>query len=114
MKIISRTDRAFAGVLKRITGRGRIQSAGVEKSVKAILNAVEHGGDRAILRFTKQFDRVSLKWIRSECPPMKSRMPITTSGRMRETRCATPLNASFPSMNDSGQKPGCTKKIPPR
>ncbi len=61
MKIISRTDRAFAGVLKRITGRGRIQSAGVEKSVKAILNAVEHGGDRAILRFTKQFDRVSLK-----------------------------------------------------
>lgn len=61
MKIISRTDRAFAAVLKRITGRGRIQSAGVEKSVKAILNAVEHGGDRAILRFTKKFDRVSLK-----------------------------------------------------
>ncbi|MGH7258449.1 MAG: histidinol dehydrogenase, partial [Nitrospiraceae bacterium] len=61
MKIISRTDRAFAAVLKRITGRGRIQSAGVEKSVKAILNAVEHGGDRAILRFTKRFDRVSLK-----------------------------------------------------
>ena len=61
MKIIYRTDRAFAGVLKRITGRGRIQSAGVEKSVKAILNAVEQGGDRAILRFTKQFDRVSLK-----------------------------------------------------
>ncbi len=61
MKIISRTDRAFAAVLKRVTGRGRIQSAGVEKSVKAILNAVEHGGDRAILRFTKKFDRVSLK-----------------------------------------------------
>jgi histidinol dehydrogenase len=61
MKIISRTDRAFAGVLKRITGRGRVQSAGVEKSVKTILNAVEHGGDRAILRFTKKFDRISLK-----------------------------------------------------
>lgn len=61
MKIISRTDRAFAGALKRITGRGRLQSAGVEKSVKAILNAVEDGGDRAILRFTKKFDRVSLK-----------------------------------------------------
>ena len=61
MKIISRTDRTFAAVLKRITGRGRIQTAGVEKSVKAILNAVEHGGDRAILRFTKKFDRVSLK-----------------------------------------------------
>ena len=61
MKIISRTDRAFAGALKRITGRGRIQSTSVEKSVKAILNAVEHGGDRAILRFTKKFDRVSLK-----------------------------------------------------
>ncbi|MET0513802.1 MAG: histidinol dehydrogenase [Nitrospiraceae bacterium] len=61
MKIISRTDRAFAGVLQRITGRGRIQSAGVEKSVKAILNAVEHDGDRGILRFTKKFDRVALK-----------------------------------------------------
>ena len=61
MKIISRTDRAFAGALKRITGRGRLKSAGVEKSVKAILNAVEDGGRPCDFRFTKKFDRVSLK-----------------------------------------------------
>jgi histidinol dehydrogenase len=61
MKIISQSDKAFPGALKRITGRARLQSAAVEKSVKVILSAMETGGDRALLRFTKQFDHVSLK-----------------------------------------------------
>lgn len=60
MKIIARTDKAFPAALKRVTGRARLQVAAVEKSVKAILSAVERGGDRALLRFTKQFDHVAL------------------------------------------------------
>ena len=33
----------------------------VEKTVQAILKGVERGGDQAILRYTKQFDKVALK-----------------------------------------------------
>jgi histidinol dehydrogenase len=33
----------------------------VEKTVRSILQAVETGGDKAVLRFTKKFDRMSLK-----------------------------------------------------
>jgi histidinol dehydrogenase len=61
MKIIAQNDKTFPGALKRVTGRARLQRAAVEKSVKAILLAMESGGDRALLRFTKQFDHVSLK-----------------------------------------------------
>ncbi len=60
MKIIAASDRAFAPALKRIASRGRLRSGAVEKSVKTILQAVERGGDRALLRYTKKFDRVSL------------------------------------------------------
>lgn len=60
MKIIAATDRAFAPALKRIMSRGRLRSGAVERSVKTILQAVERGGDRALLRYTKKFDRVSL------------------------------------------------------
>ncbi len=61
MKILAHTDKGFPGALKRIAGRGRLQGAAVEKSAKAILSAVESGGDRALIRLTKQFDRVAMK-----------------------------------------------------
>ena len=47
--------------LKKIASRARAQGAAVEKPVKSILQAVERGGDKAVLRFTKQFDKVALK-----------------------------------------------------
>jgi len=61
MKIVASTDRAFVPTLKKVASRGRVQGAAVEKSVRAILQAVERGGDKAVLRFTRQFDKVSLK-----------------------------------------------------
>ncbi len=61
MKIVASTDRAFIPTLKKVAARARIQGAAVEKPVRAILQAVERSGDKAVLRFTKQFDRVSLK-----------------------------------------------------
>jgi histidinol dehydrogenase len=61
MKIVASTDRAFIPTLKKVASRARVQGAAVEKPVRAILQAVERGGDKAVLRFTKQFDRVSLK-----------------------------------------------------
>ncbi len=61
MKVVASTDRAFLPTLKKVAARAGAQGAAVEKPVKAILQAVERGGDKAILRFTKQFDKVSLK-----------------------------------------------------
>jgi histidinol dehydrogenase len=60
MKIVSSTDRAFLPTLKKIAMRARAQGGTVEKPVRAILQAVERGGDKAVLRFTKQFDKVAL------------------------------------------------------
>ncbi|MBX3236682.1 MAG: histidinol dehydrogenase [Nitrospiraceae bacterium] len=61
MPIISNSDRGFATALRKIVNRSRSQSATVEKSVRTILQAVERGGDRAVLRYTKKFDRLTLK-----------------------------------------------------
>jgi histidinol dehydrogenase len=61
MRIVSSTDRAFIPTLKKVASRARAQGAEVEKPVRAILQAVERGRDKAVLRFTKQFDKVSLK-----------------------------------------------------
>ncbi len=60
MKIVASTDRAFLPTLQKVTARARIQGTAVEKPVKTILQAVERGGDKAVLRFTKQFDKVTL------------------------------------------------------
>ena len=61
MKIVVSTDRAFGPALKKVASRARVQGAAVEKPVRTILQAVERGGDKAMLRFTRQFDKVSLK-----------------------------------------------------
>src|SRR5207249_8985291 len=61
MKVIASTDRAFKGALKRITSRSNRQGGSVEIVARTILKAVERGGDRALIRYTKKFDRVTLK-----------------------------------------------------
>src|SRR6059036_4069053 len=61
MKVIASTDRAFKGALKRITSRSIRQGGSVEIVARTILKAVERGGDRAVIRYTKKFDRVTLK-----------------------------------------------------
>ncbi|HEU4685840.1 MAG TPA: histidinol dehydrogenase [Nitrospira sp.] len=59
--MVAATDRAFGPALKRVTERARVQGAAVEKSVRAVLQGLERGGDKALLRYTKQFDKVSMK-----------------------------------------------------
>jgi len=61
MKILISTDRAFAKTLQKIVNRSQSQGASVEKNVRTILKAVEREGDRAVLRYTKKFDRLALK-----------------------------------------------------
>jgi histidinol dehydrogenase len=61
MKILTQADRSFAATVKKVASRGAVQGSAVEKTVRTILQAVQRGGDRAVLRYTKQFDRVALK-----------------------------------------------------
>ena len=61
MAILANTDRGYAKALRKVVTRSRSQGASVEKAVRVILQAVERGGDRAVLRYTKKFDRLSLR-----------------------------------------------------
>ncbi len=61
MKIVTQADRNFLPFLKKAAYRGQSGSAAVEKTVRSILQAVERGGDKAVLRYTKQFDKVAIK-----------------------------------------------------
>ncbi|MBS0155767.1 MAG: histidinol dehydrogenase [Nitrospira sp.] len=61
MKIVTQADRNFLPTLKKASLRGQTTGAAVEKTVRTILQAVERGGDKAVLRYTAQFDKVTLK-----------------------------------------------------
>jgi histidinol dehydrogenase len=60
MKIVSSTDRAFKTVVQKVMSRS-VQSDKFESSVRSILKGVERGGDAAISRYTRKFDRVALR-----------------------------------------------------
>src|SRR2546428_12554980 len=61
MKVIASTDRAFKVMVKRITTRSNLQGGAVETTVRTILSAVARGGDQALVRYTKKYDKGSLK-----------------------------------------------------
>jgi histidinol dehydrogenase len=60
MKVIASKDRAFKGMVKRVAARS-VPGGAVETAVKTILKAVERAGDSAVVRYTRKFDRVTLK-----------------------------------------------------
>lgn len=61
MKIVTQADRNFLPSLKKAALRGRVAGTAVEKTVRTILQTVERGGDKAVFRYTAQFDKVTLK-----------------------------------------------------
>jgi histidinol dehydrogenase len=69
MKVISSRDRAFKAAVKRIVMRAHGQNAAIENTVRGILKSVERGGDAAIIRYTKKFDRVALKPLQFRVSP---------------------------------------------
>lgn len=60
MKIIKTSARLFPNRLKRLTGRMVLQDPKLEKTVQTILRDVRKTGDRALIRYTRKFDRISL------------------------------------------------------
>ncbi len=71
MKLVTSSDRGFQNALKRATGRATLEARGVESTVRGILKGVERGGDAAVARYTKKFDRVTLKPADFRVPPEK-------------------------------------------
>jgi histidinol dehydrogenase len=61
MKVIAASDRSYKAVVKKISMRSNLGGGKVEAAVKTILKAVERGGDAAVSRYTRKFDKVSLK-----------------------------------------------------
>jgi len=71
IKILSSTDKAFKTALKKIASRSSLSGGKVETAVRIILKAVERGGDAAVSRYTKKFDRVSLKPLQFRVSPQQ-------------------------------------------
>jgi histidinol dehydrogenase len=60
MKVIKSTSRNFSKQLGQLAGRLALQDPRVEKTVQAILRDIRRGGDRAVIKYTRKFDRLSL------------------------------------------------------
>jgi histidinol dehydrogenase len=73
MKIIAAGDRGFKLAVKKVVSRSSLQGDKVEAGVRAILKAVERGGDAAVSRYTQKFDKVSIKPEAFRVPPDQMR-----------------------------------------
>ncbi len=60
MKQISVDDKGFKSAYKKVVNRLPPLGGTVDSAVQTILNDVRKEGDRAVLRYTKEFDRVAL------------------------------------------------------
>ncbi len=61
MKVLATSDRSYKTAVKKIITRSNLGGGKIEAAVKTILKAVERGGDSAVSRYTRKFDKVSLK-----------------------------------------------------
>jgi len=61
MRVLATTDRAYKAAVHKIVTRSNLGGGKVEAAVKTILKAVERGGDGAVSRYTRMYDKVSLQ-----------------------------------------------------
>ncbi len=60
MKLIRTDSRGFAKVRSQLLSRGVTYGESIESSVRKIINDVRVNGDKALIKYTKKFDNVSL------------------------------------------------------
>ena len=61
MRVIAASDRAFKAAVKKVVSRSNFHGDKIESAVRTILKSVERGGDTAVSRYTKKFDKVRIK-----------------------------------------------------
>jgi histidinol dehydrogenase len=69
IRLVKTTDAGFKPLIARILARRGTHDDGVERRVAGIVGAVRREGDRAVLRYTKMFDRVRLQAATMEVKP---------------------------------------------
>jgi len=60
IKLVKTSEAGFAPLMAKILGRRGRRDSDVERRVVEIVNAVQRDGDRAVLRYARQFDRVRM------------------------------------------------------
>jgi histidinol dehydrogenase len=61
IRVIKTTDAAFEPFLKKVLGRRETREGEIASRVTEIIDAVRRDGDRAVLRYSKLFDKVQLR-----------------------------------------------------
>lgn len=69
IRLVKTTDAAFKPLLAKILARRGARGGGIERRVSEIVSAVERRGDRAVLHYTRLFDRVQLSQATIEVEP---------------------------------------------
>jgi histidinol dehydrogenase len=69
IRLVKTSDAGFKPLLKKILGRRGTPEDDVERRVSEIVGAVQKQGDRALLRYTRLFDRVRLSCASMEVKP---------------------------------------------
>ena len=69
VRLVKTSDRGFEALLKRILARRGNREDAVERRVAEIVAAVQKQGDRALLRYTRLFDRLRLTAAALEVKP---------------------------------------------
>ena len=81
IRLVKTTDAGFKPLLAKILGRRGTRAGDVEKRVEAIVTAVQRHGDRAVLRYTKLFDRVSMTAATMEVKPAEIKQALAKVAR---------------------------------
>ena len=76
IRLIKTSDAGFKPLLAKILGRRGARAGDVEKRVEAIITAVQRHGDRALLGYTKLFDRVRLTAATMEVKPAEIKQAV--------------------------------------
>jgi histidinol dehydrogenase len=69
IRLVKTSDAGFKPLMAKILGRRGTRAGDVEQRVEEIVTAVQRQGDRAVLRYTAQFDHVRLRAAQMEVSP---------------------------------------------
>jgi histidinol dehydrogenase len=97
IRLVKTTDREFKSLLARILQRRGNREGAVEKRVAEIVRAVQRNGDKALLRYTRLFDRACLTRATIEVRPeeIERAMKKVSAAELRILRLAAKRIGAF-------------------
>jgi histidinol dehydrogenase len=97
VRVLSTTAPDFAREFAAIRERGALTTAAVDAQARQIVEAVRRRGDRAVLEFTKRFDRVALSvaQLRVSDAELRAAVAAVPADALRALRLAARRIAAF-------------------